>query len=94
MKNNLKVTADNRLFWFLKKDFTLDLTDPSILDMYVQQVFSHGMTEDIKNLLKNIDLKQLSEVFLRIKRFLPFEVKMFWEDFIGSYKSGTENNLK
>jgi len=81
----MKIIPDKRLFWFLKEGITLDLTEPSPVDMYVQQILSHGRIEEVKDLLKNIDFEQFRQVFLRIKRFLPDEVRMFWEHFIENY---------
>jgi hypothetical protein len=44
--------VNKRLFWFLKDDVELDLSNESILDMYIQQVLTYGNTEDIKIFLK------------------------------------------
>lgn len=79
----MDVVPEKRLFWFLKEGITLDLDEPSMLDMYVQQVLTHGRTEDIKVLLKRLDLKQLKESLERVNPFLPDEVREFWEDFVG-----------
>ena len=79
----MKITPDKRLFWFLKDDVKLDLSKPSQLDMYIQQIITHGRTEDIKMLFKNVHLRQFKLAFKKLKHFLPFEVKKFWEDFIG-----------
>ncbi len=38
----MRVAADPRLFWFLKEGSSLDLSDPAALDLYVQQVLTHG----------------------------------------------------
>ena len=81
----MKIIPDKRLFWFLKEGSTLDLAESSVLDMYVQQVISRGRTEDVKTLLKNVGSEQFKQVFVKIKRFLPDEVSMFWEDFIGNH---------
>ncbi|MEW6041869.1 MAG: hypothetical protein AB1633_10135 [Elusimicrobiota bacterium] len=79
----MKINVSKRLFWFLKDDSILDLSEPSVMDMYIQQTITHGNTEDIKNLFKNITVTQFRESFLRLKFFLPFEVRKFWEDTIG-----------
>ena len=79
----MKITLDKSLFWFLKEDIEIDLSEPSQLDMYIQQVISRGRTEDIRKLFKNINLTQFKLAFARLKRFLPFEVRKFWEDFLG-----------
>ena len=77
---------DRRLFWFLKEGASLDLSDRSGLEMYLQQVMTHGRAEDVRAMLKTIHLKQLRGALGRMKRFLPAEVRMFWEDFVGSHQ--------
>ncbi len=77
------ITPDKRLFWFLKDNIKLDLSEPSQLDMYVQQVVTCGRTEDIRTLFKNIGRESFKSAFIRLKHFLPLEVRKFWEDFIG-----------
>lgn len=79
----MKIRPDKRLFWFLKDDVYLDLSNPSDMDMYIQQIITRGKAEDIKALFKNIDVIQFKNVFERLSRFLPWEVKKFWEDAIG-----------
>jgi hypothetical protein len=81
----MKIIPNKDLFWFLKEDIALDCSESSVLDMYVQQVLSRGKTEDVKTLLKNIDFGDFKQAFMRIKSFLPVEVRMFWEDFIGGH---------
>ena len=56
----MKVSADKRLFWFLKDNTELDLDSPAILDMYVQQVLMYGKAQDIKSLFKKIGLLNLN----------------------------------
>ena len=79
----MKINADRRLFWFLKDNTTLDLSEQSELDMYVQQVVTHGRRADIRTLFKNIGYAGFKAAFVRLKHFVPFEVRKFWEDFIG-----------
>ncbi len=81
----MKIAADPRLFWFLKEGSSLDLTNPSTLEMYVQQVITRGGEKDVRTLLKVIDRKNLHQTFQRLKSFVPFEVRKFWEDFFGSH---------
>lgn len=81
-----KVIADKRLFWFLRDGAQLNLSEPAILDMYVQQVVTHGRTQDIKSLFELVSLKQLQAVLSRIGRFIPREVRAFWEDFVADNK--------
>ena len=87
----MKIIPDKRLFWFLKEDFPLDLTDSSNMDMYVQQVLTRGRTEDVKALLKCIEIELLRESFQRVRPFLPREVKLFWEDFLGNDHQTSKN---
>lgn len=81
----MNIPANKKLFWFFKDNVSLDLSQPAILEMYVQQVLSHGRTEDVKSLLSTIKFEQFKQVFLKIKRFLGWEVRKFWEDFIENY---------
>lgn len=80
----MKVIPDKRLFWFLKDNIELDLSDSSILDMYIQQIITHGNTEDIKKLFRNIGFEKFKQRFLGLKNFLPNEVRNFWEHAIGN----------
>jgi hypothetical protein len=81
-----KVVADKRLFWFLKDGVQLNLSDPAIMDMYVQQVITYGGEQQIKSLFKTVSLRQLQAALKRIGRFIPKEVRNFWEDFIADNK--------
>lgn len=81
----MKIVADQRLFWFLKEDSSLDLSDPATLDMYIQQVLTYGGSEDVRKLLKTVDRDLLVQALARLNRFLPPEVKAFWEDFVASH---------
>jgi len=75
----VELVPDKRLFWFLKDDVRFDLSVPSQLDMYLQQVLTHGISDDIKFLFKNITITQFEESFTRCKTFLPLEIRKFWE---------------
>lgn len=79
----MKTAADRRLFWYIKDGVELDLENPSHVDMYVQQVLSRGKTEDVKKMLRILTPEIFRESFKRIKRFLPKEVRMFWEGGFG-----------
>ena len=79
----MEIPIDKKLFWFFKDGGKLDLSIESYLDMYVQQVITCGRAEDIKMLFKNVTRKRLESALIRLKHFLPCEVRMFWEDFIG-----------
>lgn len=81
-----KIIAKTHLFWFLKEKTQLDLTEPSVRDMYVQQVITRGRTRDIRSLLKTVSLRELKESLQRLRRFIPREIREFWEDYIGSSK--------
>ncbi len=79
----MKIVPERRLFWFLKKGTKLDLSKPWVLDMYVQQTITRGRAEDIRNLFGIITPALFKESLSRIKAFLPFEVRKFWEDALG-----------
>lgn len=64
----------------------MDLREPAVLNMYIQQVITHGTTSDVRALLKMLNLNQLQESFKQIGHFIPQEVRRFWEDFIGDTK--------
>jgi len=85
-KKEKEVLADKRLFWFLKEGTNLNLSEPWVLDMFVQQTITRGRTEDIKALLKLLTIEELERVLDSIGRFVPEEVRMFWEDFIEDNK--------
>ena len=81
----MKISPDKKLFWFLKDNVSLDLANAADLELYVQQVLSRGRLEDVKALLTAVDFERFKQVFSRIKRFFPWEVQAFWEDFIESH---------
>lgn len=81
----MNILVNKNLFWFFKDNISLDLSNSADLEMYMQQVLSRGRYEDIKTILKKVDFKHFKEAFLKIKRFLPVEVRKFWEDFIENY---------
>lgn len=80
----MRIVAEKRLFWFLKDKARLDLLDSSVLEMYIQQIITHGRAQDIKVLFSRLNFSQFKNVFKRVSRFLPFEVRKFWEDAIGN----------
>lgn len=80
----MKISAKKRLFWYLKEGKEFDLGNPSHLDMYVQQVLSQGRAEDIREMLRVLSPESFLASFGRIKRYLPKEVRKFWEDGLGS----------
>jgi hypothetical protein len=80
----MKIVPDKKLFWFLKDNVSLDLSNGADLDLYVQQVLSGGRGEDVQALLKAVGFERFKQVFLKIKRFFPWEVRAFWEDFVES----------
>ncbi len=81
----MKVKPDPRLFWFLKEDILLDLSKPSIQDMYVQEILSHGGMDDVKNLLKMFGKETFQKIFSRVRYFLKKEVRMFWEEYFENH---------
>ena len=89
----MKLQVDQRLFWFLKEGATLDLSKPSDLDLYVQQVLSRGTSEDVTYLLKNVPAERFRQSFLRVQRFLPGDVRGFWEDFLRDYHADSGSHF-
>ena len=81
----MSISPDKKLFWFLKDNVSLDLSKATDLELYVQQVLSRGRSKDVKALLTAVDFERFKQVFIKIKRFFPPEVRIFWEDFIESY---------
>ena len=81
----MEITAKPDLFWFLKEGTKLDLTQPSTVDLYVQQVLTRGGAEDVKELLRLLDAASFRAAFRRVKPFIPAEVRSFWEDFLGNH---------
>lgn len=80
-----KIAPDRRLFWFLREGLQLDLSEPSTLDGYVQQVTTRGGSEDVRQLLKTVPWRKLEGSLQRVKPFLPDEVRRFWEDFVADH---------
>ena len=81
----MNILVNKSLFWFLKDNISMDLSDPSVLEMYIQQILSRGRFEDVKFLLKTVDFNRFKEIFLKIRKFLPWEVRKFWEDYIENH---------
>lgn len=81
----MEIIANKRLFWFLKEGARLNLDDAATLDMYVQQVVTRGHTQDVKALLNTVPAESLSGSIRRLGRFLPKEVRLFWEDLLGNH---------
>jgi hypothetical protein len=90
----MKISVENRLFWYFKDGTELDLDNLSHVDMYVQQVLTHGRTDDIKELVKILSPEVLKESFNRIMRFLPKEVRLFWEAGFGDIGEHSKRNSK
>ena len=72
-----------RLLWFLKSGVKLNMSSPADAELYVQQVMTKGDLKDVRRLLKSLGEEKTNQVFLRIKNFLPLEVRRFWEGFFG-----------
>ena len=77
--------AKIELFWFLKRDAMLNLDEAGTKQMYIQQVMTHGRDADVKEMLRDLGVDTVYSVFQNIKRFVPKEVRMFWEDFFASH---------
>jgi len=69
----MKTKVNNRLFWYLKDGIEFDLENPSHVDMYVQQILSHGKAEDIQKMLEILPPEKFRKSFKRIRRFLRRE---------------------
>jgi hypothetical protein len=82
--SKMKIPTKKRLFWYLKDGQEFDLDNPGHVDMYVQQVLSQGRVEDIKEMLRALSPESFLASFRRIKKYLPKEVRKFWEDGLGS----------
>lgn len=80
-----KILPSRRLFWFIKDGSLIDLSKPAMLDEYTQQVLLRGRFEDIKELLRAIEMHTFINSFNRIKQFLPIEIRRFWEDGIKGF---------
>jgi hypothetical protein len=80
----VKTNAEKRLFWFLKEGAELDLSNKAHLDLYIKQTLSKGKASDIKRLFGIVNLPDFIESFSRIRRFLPKEVRAFWEEWLGN----------
>ena len=81
----MKITADERLFWFLKRGSELDLNKTSDLELFMQQVLSRGRTEDVKYLLKIVEPVRFEPAFRTIEHFLSSQVRSFWNDFLANH---------
>jgi hypothetical protein len=89
----MKIAARKRLFWYLKDGQEFELDSPGHVDMYVQQVLSRGMAEDIREMLRVLSTESFLASFGRIKKYLPKEVRKFWEDGLGSADRHPKENL-
>lgn len=89
---SMKINVDHRLFWFLKNDTKLDLSNKAHLDMYVQQTLSRGRTADIKRLFKMVDRRDFFESLSRVNNFLPKEVRKFWEEWLGDINKSAKED--
>ncbi|OGF59339.1 MAG: hypothetical protein A2Y62_13730 [Candidatus Fischerbacteria bacterium RBG_13_37_8] len=75
----MEVKADKRLFWYVKESTVMDLSNKNTLDIYVQQILTHGNISDIKQLLSNISIHEFYASFIRVRKYLPILVAKFWE---------------
>ena len=79
----MKTDASSRLFWFLKEGTAFDFSRKAEVDMAVQQTLLRGKISDIERLLKAVPLADFTASFHRVERFLPREVRRFWEEALG-----------
>ncbi len=87
-----KTVAGKRLFWFLKEGTSIDLSKPSYRDLYIQQVLTTGDTRDIKKLFREVKLADFIDSFNRLKKFLPEEVRKFWDETLGDLNKSSKEN--
>jgi hypothetical protein len=71
--------------WFLKSGAKLNMSSPADAELYVQQVMTKGNLKDVRKLLESLGEEKTKQIFLRIKNFLPLEVRRFWEGFFGYF---------
>ena len=90
----MKSVVEKRLFWFLKEGTELDLSNKIHMDIYIQQTLLRGRTADIKMLFKKVKPLDFAESFLRIKNFLPLEIKSFWEEWLGDTDRTAEKDTR
>ena len=76
----------------MKEGIEIDLNDNYQRDMYIQQVLSRGKFEDIRQLLKIISHEKFLDSFHRINKFLPKEVRKFWEEGLGDIDRTPDKN--
>jgi hypothetical protein len=88
----MKLTVKKRLFWYIKDGQEFDLDCPGHVDMYVQQVLSQGRLDDIREALGVLSAESFFASFARVKKYLPREVRKFWEDGLGSADSHPKEN--
>lgn len=81
----MKINADERLFWFLKKGAELDLNKAPDLELFMQQVLTRGRADDVRYLLKVVEPFRFEATFRRIEHFLPSGVRTFWNDFLANH---------
>jgi hypothetical protein len=90
----MKIPAKKRLFWYLKEGQEYDLSNPSHVDMYVQQVLSRGRAEDVREMLRVLPPETFLGSFGRVKKYLPKEVRELWEDGLGSAGGDPKGNSR
>jgi hypothetical protein len=88
----MKIAAKKRLCWYFKDGQEFDLDNPGHVDMYVQEVLSQGRVEDIKEMLRVLSPESFLASFGRVKKYLPKEIRIFWEDGLGSASGHPKGN--
>ena len=76
---------NSRLFWFAPGLTRWDLSNPAMLRTVVQQVLTHGRMEEVRMLLNQLPRSQFQNCFEKLKRFLPNNVRTFWEAYFGDH---------
>jgi hypothetical protein len=77
--------TETALFWFLPEGTELDLSAPSTRDRVLQHVLTRGADSDVIKLLRMLPPDQFIDSFNRMKRFVPLDVRKFWERYIADH---------
>ena len=88
----MRTRVDNRLFWFLKEDTELDLSNKTHLDLYVQQILSRGRLTYVQRLFERVERRDFIESFSRLKHFLRKEVRRFWKEWLGDLDKSSKED--
>lgn len=74
----MKIKPKRYIIWSTNKE--IDLDDPYQRKIYIEEVLSHGRTEDISEL----DWEEIKELLPQLN--LPERIRKFWEDYFENCK--------